>query len=251
MTDTKDKPKRPELPHPHHRNAHWRTIQFVLQNFFGFWLNYRAKGLENLPEEGALLLVNHQSYLDPLLVGLPLQRPVSFLARDSLFPIPIIGWILRNTYVMPVNRESASTGSVRECVRRIQHGYLVGLFPEGTRTLDGSIGEIKPGFVAIAKRAKAPVIPVGIAGAYEAFPRGAWFVRPKKVRVCYGEPISAEEVERLSQRGNEQEFCDLVQSRLRNCAEHAERWRRDAAVGYDPPPSPNTTDPATTTQPAD
>lgn len=233
MTNSLDKPKQSELPDPHHRNVCWRTLQFVLQNFFGFWLNYRTKGLENLPQDGALLLINHQSYLDPLLVGLPLQRPVSFLARDSLFPVPFIGWILRNTYVMPVSRESATTQSVRECVRRIQHGYLVGLFPEGTRTMDGSIGEIKPGFVAIAKRANAPVIPVGIAGAFQAYPKGAWFVRPGKVRVCFGEPIPIEEVEQLSQRGNEDQFCEVIANRLYEVSAQAEQWRSGVEIRYD------------------
>ena len=103
----------PSLPDPLSRNAHWRTIQFVLQIVVCVWLRYRARGMEHLPKQGgALLLINHQSYLDPLLVGLPLQRPVSYLARDSLFRVPVIGWILRNTYVMPINREAASTAAI-------------------------------------------------------------------------------------------------------------------------------------------
>ena len=113
-----------DLPNPLSRNAHWRTLQFVLQILFCFWLRFRARGMERLPKVGgALLLVNHQSYLDPLLVGVPLQRPVSYLARDSLFRVPVIGWILRNTYVMPINREAASTSSLREAIRSAPNWY--------------------------------------------------------------------------------------------------------------------------------
>lgn len=201
-----------------HRNAYWWTLQFALQNFFAMWLNYRAYKIGNLPKSGGgLLVANHQSYLDPLLVGLPLTRPVSFLARDSLFKVPVIGWILRNTYVMPINREAASTASLRECLKRMEEGYLVGMFPEGTRSLDGMIGELKPGFLALIRRSNLPVYPVGIAGAYEAFPKGAWFIRPKPVRVVYGEPITREELAPYLEKGREAECTEFIRERLERC----------------------------------
>lgn len=201
-----------------YRNAYWRTLQFALQNVFALWLNYRAYKIENLPKSGGgLVVANHQSYLDPLLVGLPLTRPVSFLARDSLFKVPVIGWILRNTYVMPINREAASTASLRECLKRMEEGYLVGMFPEGTRSLDGTIGELKPGFLALVRRSNLPVYPVGIAGAYEAFPKGAWFIRPKPVRVVYGEPITREELAPYLEKGREAECMEFIRGRLERC----------------------------------
>src|SRR5579871_5046388 len=71
------------LPPPKGRNAYWRTIQFILQNVFCFWLGYRARGYETLDAAcGGLVLANHQSFLDPLLIGLPLHRPISYVARD-------------------------------------------------------------------------------------------------------------------------------------------------------------------------
>ena len=118
----------------------------------------------------ALLVVNHQSNFDPLLVGLPLKRPVSYMARSTLFPIPLIGWLLRNTYVVPIDREAARAGAIRELVARLERGFLVGMFPEGTRTADGRLGEFKPGFIALVRRSRLPIVPVGIAGAYEAYP---------------------------------------------------------------------------------
>uniref|UniRef100_A0A7C2NWP6 1-acyl-sn-glycerol-3-phosphate acyltransferase n=1 Tax=Schlesneria paludicola TaxID=360056 RepID=A0A7C2NWP6_9PLAN len=212
------------LPDPIARNAHWRTIQFVLQNVFCFWLGYRARGLEHLPDGGALLLINHQSFLDPLLVGLPLKRPVSYLARDNLFRVPVVGHILRNTYVMPINREAASTASLREAIRRIEHGFYVGLFPEGTRTRDGHVGELKPGFLALLRRTDAPVIPVGIAGAFEAFPKGTPFPLPGRIRVVFGEPSDREQ---LAAYGKERE-ADLLQQvrqRIVACVAEAQAWR--------------------------
>ncbi|MDB5335676.1 MAG: phospholipid/glycerol acyltransferase, partial [Planctomycetaceae bacterium] len=77
--------------------------------FFALWLRYRARGLEHIPATGGgLVLANHLSFLDPLMIGLPLNRPISYLARDSLFRVPAIGWLLRRTYVKPISRENAS-----------------------------------------------------------------------------------------------------------------------------------------------
>lgn len=234
MSQGKSKtPKKPlpladrALPAPRSRNLVWRVIQTAVQVVFLFWLRFRCQNKHRLKEvDGALLLINHQSMLDPMLVGVALNRPVSFLARDSLFRIPVIGWVLRNAYVMPINRDSASTASVREMVRRLKHGFLVGIFPEGTRTHDGEVGKIKPGFVAVTKRAGVPVIPVGIAGAGKALPRNALFLWPYKVTLYYGDPIPAEEVTALSQRGREAEFSALIHKRLKECQEAAEQMQR-------------------------
>jgi 1-acyl-sn-glycerol-3-phosphate acyltransferase len=215
-----------DLPDPASRNAVWRTIQFVMQIVFCFWLRYRARGIDRLPAEGgALLLINHQSYLDPLLVGLPLRRPVSYLARDSLFRVPVIGWVLRNTYVMPINREAASTASLREGIRRLRHGFYVGIFPEGTRSSSGTMGELKPGFLALVRRANVPVYPVGIAGAFQALPRGAWFLRPVKVCVVFGDALTREELEALD-KASQPEALSLIRRRILACQEAAESLRR-------------------------
>ncbi|HUQ70621.1 MAG TPA: lysophospholipid acyltransferase family protein [Planctomycetaceae bacterium] len=224
-------PDASHLPDPTVRNVYWRTFQFVMQSVFCFWMGYRARGLEHLPDEGALLLINHQSFLDPLLVGLPLSRPVSFLARDDLFRVPVVGHILRNTYVMPINREAASTASLREAIRRIDHGFYVGIFPEGTRTLDGLVGELKPGFLALLRRTKAPVIPVGVAGAFEAFPKGTPFPLPGRIRVVFGAPFDRD---RLAASGKDEE-ADLlryVRERIVACVADAQAWRDDPGTDH-------------------
>ena len=197
-----------------------------MQNFFCFWLGYRSRGHQQLEDAGGgLVLANHQSFLDPLLVGLPLHRPISFLARDSLFRIPVVGGILRATYVMPISREAASSASLRETIRRMQHGYLVGVFPEGTRTETGEVGLFKPGFVALVRRAKLPVYPVGIAGGFQALGRKSWFLKPGRVRVVVGEPITLEELEQFASRDQDQALIDHVRRRIVECYEQAEAWR--------------------------
>ena len=162
---------------------------------------------------------------DPaLLVGVPLWRPVSYLARENLFRVPLVGWILRHTYVVPINRESAGTGSIREMIARLKAGFWVGIFPEGTRSPDGALGEIKPGFLALLRRADVPVCPVGIAGANEALSRSAWFLRPTKVRVVFGTPIASEEVSAALGQG-EEFVVNLIRERLEQSLTEANSWR--------------------------
>lgn len=199
---------------PRHRNWVWRTIQIVLQLLFSVFLRYRAYGHRELEQHsGMLFLVNHQSFLDPLLVGLPLSRPVCFLARDSLFRVPVVGWVLRSTYVMPINRESASTAVMRESIAKLKAGYWLGIFPEGTRSVDGQLGELKPGFLAIVRRAQVPVCVVGIAGSQHAFGRGMLFPRIAKVSVFFDTPIMPEELKTLLEHG-EEHLLAQIRSRL-------------------------------------
>ena len=194
--------------------------------FFALWLRYRARGLEHIPAAGGgLVLANHQSYLDPLLVGLPLSRPISFLARDNLFRIPVIGLILKNTYVKPINRENASTASIRETVQRAEQGFLCGIFPEGTRSESNEMGEFKPGFIALARRLELPIYPVGIAGTHLALGRGSCLLKPYRVRVVFGPPILPAEIAELKVRGREQELVNFVRQRVLACQQEAEAWR--------------------------
>ena len=127
---------------------------------------------------------------------------------------------------MPISRESAGTESLRESIRRMEHGFLVGVYPEGTRSLDGKIGEMKPGFVALVRRASVPVIPVGIAGAYEAFPRGAWFPRLSAIRIVFGQPMDPTRLAELCQKGREAELVDWTRESIQACLDQANALRK-------------------------
>lgn len=229
----------------------------ILKVIFHGWNGYKARGMERLAPGGGLLLINHQSYVDPLLVGLPLRRPVSYLARDSLFRVPVLGTFLRIVYVMPINREAAGTESIREGIRRMRHGFLVGVFPEGTRSTDGRMGKMKPGFVALVRRAGVPVYPVGIAGAYDALPRKAKWLRPKPLRVVFGEPFDPDDF-----KGGSEAITAVAAERIAACVAEAEAWLREGrreigrggrsgdGAGTDRGPNRNSPDPPFPRSPA-
>ena len=215
------------LPSPSRRGLLWIIVQSVLRVLCTFWLGYRARGVNKIPATGGgLLLINHQSFLDPILVGLPLSRSVSFLARDSLFRVPLLRWFFIRMFGIPISREAASSAAMRETIRRMQHGFLIAIFPEGTRSNDGTVGEFRSGFVAIVRRCTLPVYPVGIAGANEALPRGSWFVKPARVRVVFGDPLTPEEIEQNCRRGQEEQMIRLARQRILACQRQAESWRQ-------------------------
>lgn len=167
--------------------------QIGLMAAFGFrWRNANA-----LPRKGAVLVVaNHQSYLDPPLVGCAMKgRQFDFLARAGLFDVPWLKPLIVALHSVPVRESGGDTASIKEILRRLEMGRVVLIFPEGTRTMDGSIGPFKRGAAVILRRSRCPVLPVGIAGAHEAWPRGGkprLFTGPVVVQV--GEPIPHDEL---------------------------------------------------------
>tara|TARA_R110002095_G_scaffold78106_2_gene67093 strand:- start:31233 stop:31919 length:687 start_codon:yes stop_codon:yes gene_type:complete len=207
------------------RNLVWILFQWILQAFFAFWLRYQSRGKEHLPAEtGGIMISNHQSFLDPLLICLPLKRPVSFMARDSLFRIPILGPFMRYQFVIPISRRAASSTSFRAAIENIENDNFVGIFPEGTRTIDGTVERFKPGFLALLKRTDCAIYPIGIAGAIRALPRGAYFLRPRPVRVIFGEPIPLTLIREYCERGAEKELVELTRQRVSECQQQAEEW---------------------------
>jgi len=199
-------------------NLLWRILHWPVWAFCCMWLRVSGSGLENIDHtKGGLLLINHQSFLDPVLAAVLLTRPVSYVARDSLFKVPLLGWLLRQTYVMPISREAARGGSIRMAVERMQQGYLVGVFPEGTRSSGVEVRTFRPGFLAMVRRTNQPVYPVGMSGSDQAMPKGAWFIRPKRIHIVYGKPFTIDELARL-ESGDDSGFCELAHQRVSDCA---------------------------------
>lgn len=196
------------------RNLVWLVLHGVLYLPLRIWCRTHVIGLKNLSNnQGGILLVNHQSYLDPLFVAVRLKRAVSYLARDSLFKIPLIGWICRNTYVIPISRTAFRGGSIRTALDRLQQGFLVSIYPEGTRSL-GAPKTFRPGFLSLVRRADVPVYPVAIVGADKAMPKGAWFIRPAKVTVVYGEPLSDEDIQKLRSDLDDKQLAAFIQQKV-------------------------------------
>jgi len=157
----------------------------------------RAYHRQRVPSEGGLLVVsNHQSYLDPILAAVPINRPFNPMARDTLFRNPLFGLLIRSLYAFPVRRARADLSAIKEAIRRLRQGEIVLMFPEGTRTRDGSIGKLQAGIVVIARRAGVPIMPMVIDGAYECWPRRRLLPGWHRLKVSYGNPIPAEEVGR-------------------------------------------------------
>lgn len=127
---------------------------------------------KRVPKTGPMLLVsNHQSHMDPPLVGLAVGDPCTYLARHDLFKIPGLSWLIRHLGAVPIDRESGKDG-LAAVLKLLEQGKRVIMFPEGTRTPDGRMQPIKPGVALLVKKARCPVVPVGIVGAYDSWPKG-------------------------------------------------------------------------------
>ena len=165
----------------------WCLFRFC----FAVYFRWRADHPERVPLTGPVILAaNHASYVDPPLVGAGLRRPCSFLAREDLFDIPIVGWLLREWSVVPVNREGGGAAGLRAILDRLLAGHAVVLFPEGTRSPDGRLQRARLGIGLLVAKSTAPVVPVRVFGSHDAWPKGSKFAKPRRVVVKYGQPMT-------------------------------------------------------------
>jgi 1-acyl-sn-glycerol-3-phosphate acyltransferase len=172
------------------RRAWYAFWQLVARVLFVVIFGIRVYHRERLPRTGGVLVIsNHQSFLDPILAAVGMPRPFHPMARETLFRFPPFAWLIRSLNAFPVKRGKADLGAVREAMRRLKDGQIVLMFPEATRTQDGSIRPLQGGPVTIAARAGVPIVPLVIDGAFEAWPRTHRLPRPHAIRVACGEPI--------------------------------------------------------------
>lgn len=184
----------------------------VLRILFRLAFRLERYGEAQVPLTGPVLFIsNHQSYLDPILCGISIHRELDYIARESLFKNRYFGWLIRSVNAFPIQRDQADIAAIRSIITRLEAGRAIVLYPEGTRSSDGSIRTIKSGFDLIARKAKPTVVPVIIDGAFEAWPRTQKLPSPKKIRVCFGTPWTPEEVKQLGREA----FVTQVNQRLR------------------------------------
>ncbi|PWU08062.1 MAG: 1-acyl-sn-glycerol-3-phosphate acyltransferase [Verrucomicrobia bacterium] len=174
-------------------NALYRFAWLSFRVFFRLYFRWRVYNAERVPREGAVIIAsNHASYLDPPFVGTSLPRGISYLARENLFKYPVIGWILRTVYAVPVDREGGGAQGLKVILDRLLDGGAIILFPEGTRTRDGKLQPPRSGIGLTVIKSTAPVVPVRIFGSFEAYGRPVKFPRPRQVVLKYGMPMRFE-----------------------------------------------------------
>ena len=144
------------------------------------------RGTEHIPRDGALIIVpNHQTFADPPLVTIPVRRPIHYMAWNRLFHVPLFGRLIRRLRAFPVEIEGIDGRAVRAAVRLLKAREALMIFPEGGRTPDGRLQPFKLGAFRLAVAHDTPVLPVTIAGAWEAWPPGRALPRPGRVTITY------------------------------------------------------------------
>ena len=154
------------------------------------FFNYRVIGAENMIEEGpCIIAANHCSYLDPPLVGVACKRAIHYLARKSLLDVPILGPILPELNVIPVDQKNADRSALMGAIRVVKNGGAVLIFPEGTRSPDGRFQCAQPGIGMIVAKTGAPVVPVRVRGSFEALSRDCKFPKGTPIAVQVGKRL--------------------------------------------------------------
>ncbi|MGC2425108.1 MAG: lysophospholipid acyltransferase family protein [Nitrospirota bacterium] len=193
------------------------TIFYIL---FKILFGYRIIGRENVPKTGPVILAsNHASFLDPPLVGTALWRRVNFVARDTLFNRPWKKFIMTKWMAFPINRDRMDKTTLNEILGRLKKGEPVCLFPEGTRSPDGTLQPGKAGIGLIISLAKVPVVPVYVRGSYLTLGKMHKSFRPTKVSVTFGKPIDFSKVEGKSRQERYQGIADAIMAEIKSLQE--------------------------------
>ncbi|MGD1904837.1 MAG: lysophospholipid acyltransferase family protein [Leptolyngbyaceae cyanobacterium] len=165
----------------------WSVVSPMFRGYF----RGRVHGVEHIPRQGPLLVVaNHASDFDPPIVSCCMRRPVSYMAKEELFRVPVLSTAIRLYGAYPVKRGSADRSAIRSALQQLDQGWAVGVFLQGTRTVDGRISNPKLGAALIAAKAQVPLLPVSLWGSHRIFPKGRKLPRAVPLTVRIGEPIA-------------------------------------------------------------
>ncbi len=176
-------------------NLSYRIGWIFFRALFATWFRCHYYHPERVPLTGPVILAaNHASFIDPPLVGAGLARPVNYLARNTLFNVPLLGAVLRSWRVVPVDREGGGGAGLKAILNRLLEGGAILLFPEGTRSTDGRLRPARSGIGLTVIKSNAVVVPVRVFGTFEAWSRHMKFPQPRNVAVKYGRPMRFEEL---------------------------------------------------------
>jgi 1-acyl-sn-glycerol-3-phosphate acyltransferase len=207
--------------------GYWSSLATLTIGF-----SMRVDGRHHVPRKGSVLLLgNHESFIDPLAVGVGAPRRLYYMARKTLFRNRLFGAYLRSVHCIPVDQEGVAKEGLKTVLELLHAGHAVLVFPEGERTWKGDMQPFKPGIHLLLKRAVAQIVPVGVAGAFEAWPRTRkwprmspifWPRTGTDIAVAYGKPIPTEHYRGMPR---EQVLEELFQE-IHRMRERAQRLRR-------------------------
>lgn len=175
-----------------------KTFKVLCKIFF----QYKVVGAENIPNEGNVVIAaNHKSNLDPIFIAAAIEnRQVAAIAKKELFKFKPLGNILSKLNVIPIDRDKPDISTIKNILKSIKDGYVLGIFPEGTRVKGPEFGKAKPGLTVFAIKGKAMIVPISIISNYKIFNKVTIYIdKPISLEKYYKERLSNEDHERLSQ----------------------------------------------------
>ena len=169
---------------------YWLVKWSVVNPLFRIYFRGRVVGAKHVPRQGPMIVVaNHASDFDPPLLSNCVQRPVSYMAKEELFEVPVLAPAIRLYGAYPVKRGSADRSAIREALKQLDQGWAVGVFLQGTRTVDGRIPEPKLGAALIAAKAQVPLLPVSLWGTHRILTKRQKLPQAVPLTVRIGEPL--------------------------------------------------------------
>jgi 1-acyl-sn-glycerol-3-phosphate acyltransferase len=180
-------------------------------------IDLEVTGLENIPKEACVFIGNHSSILDIPILLYKTDRALGFISKKEILKTPIIGYWLRNSKCVPIDRENprAAIESINKAIKNINEGYSMVIFPEGTRNKEGKVGPFKKGSLRLATKSKAPIVPVSIDRASRAFEDTRTFV-PTKIKVVFGKAVETKNLSKEEEANLADNIRNIIITNLNN-----------------------------------